>query len=150
MVRIRTGANITKKYQESFNSFKQALDLNLNVGLSYWFVGIGAYYLQNYEESAQYIDQAIARGYSDYKNSITDIMRMVSIYEKVKNYQKVRELYELAVLEEPNSAQLYASLAAAYAVTGDYAKAKEAALKSVEIDPDFAADAQKFINSLPK
>jgi len=139
-----------KKYQESFNSFKQALDLNPNVGLSYWFVGIGAYYLQNYEESARYIDQAIAKGYSGYQNSIVDIMRMVSVYEKVKNYQKVKELYELAVLEQPNNAQLYASLAAAYAVTGDYIKAKEAALKSAEIDSDFEADAQKFINSLPK
>jgi tetratricopeptide (TPR) repeat protein len=139
-----------QKYQESFNSFKQALDLNPNVGLSYWFVSIGAYYLQSYEEAAQYLDQAIAKGYSDYQNSITDIMRMVSIYEKVKNYQKVRELYELAVLEKPDNAQLYASLAAAYAATGDYVKAREAALKSAEIDPDFEADAEKFINSLPK
>jgi O-antigen ligase/tetratricopeptide (TPR) repeat protein len=141
---------LQQKYQESFNSFKQALDLNPNVGLSSWFVGIGAYYLQNYEESAQYLDQAIARGYSGYQNSITDIMRMVSVYEKVKNYQRVKELYELAVLEEPNNAQIHASLATAYAVTGDYVKAREEALKSAEIDPDFEADAQKFIDSLPK
>jgi len=139
-----------QKYQESFNSFKRALDLNPNVSLSYWLVGIGAYYLQNYEESAQYLDQAIAKGYTNYANSITDIMRMVSVYEKAKNYQRVRELYELAVLEEPDNAQLHASLATAYAVTGDYVRAKEEALKSAEIDPDFEADAQKFINSLPK
>jgi len=139
-----------QKYQESFESFKKALDLNSDVPLSYWFVGISAYYLQNYTEAADYLNQAISKGYSEYKNSLTDIMRMVSIYEKVKNYQKVKELYELAVLEKPDNAQLYASLAAAYAITGDYARAKQAALKSAEIDPNFEADAQKFINSLPK
>ncbi len=139
-----------QKHQESFESFKTALNLNPNVALSYWFVGIGSYYLQNYEEAANYLDQAIANGYSEYKNNLTDMMRMVAIYEKVKNYQKVRELYELAVQEAPDNAQLYASLAAAYAITGDYARAKQAALKSAEIDPDFTADAQKFINSLPR
>lgn len=139
-----------KKYQASFDSFKKALDLNPDVPLSSWFVGIGAYYLQNYEESVHYIEQAIAKGYSEYKTNIIDIMRMVSVYEKLKNYPKIRELYELAVTVKSNNAQLYASLAVAYAVTGDYVKARQAALKSAEIDPDFEADAEKFINSLPK
>ena len=60
------------------------------------------------------------------------------------------EYYILAIQEEPNNPQLYASLATTYATLGDYAKAKETALKAVEIDPKFKEEAEKFINSLPQ
>ncbi len=139
-----------KKFQDAFNSFKTALDLNPEVNVSHWLLAVAASYLGDYETAAKYLNQAIDKGYSNYQNSITDMMRMVFIYEKVKDYQKVRDIYELAVIEEPNNAQLHASLAAAYAITGDYVRARAAALMSAEIDPNFEKDAEKFINSLPK
>jgi len=55
----------------------------------------------------------------------------------------------LAIVEQPGNPQFYASLAAAYAKAGDYNKARETALKAVEIDPKFKEEAEKFINSLP-
>jgi len=75
---------------------------------------------------------------------------LVQIYNKVGNYSKIVEVYKIAILKQPNNAQMHASLATAYAKIGDYENAKKEALKSAEIDPDFKLDAEKFINSLPR
>ena len=139
-----------KKYQESYNSFKRALELNPQVTLSYWFVGVTAYYLGNYQEAVASIEKAMEMGYAEYKNSISDLIRLVNVYDKVGNYQKIVEFYNLAINEDPENPQLYASLAATYARLGEYDKAKQTALKAVEIDPEFREEAEKFINSLPK
>lgn len=139
-----------KRYQDSYNSFKTAVELNPQVGTSWWFLGTVAYQAGKYEEAVADIEKAIELKYSDYKNSIVDLMRMVKIYEKVGNYEKIVEVYELAIQEQPKNAQLYASLAVSYAKVGKYQDAVQAALKSAEIDPKFKAEAEKFINSLPK
>jgi tetratricopeptide (TPR) repeat protein len=78
------------------------------------------------------------------------MLRIVAIYEKAGNYQKVVEFYKLAVEEKPDVAQLHASLATGYAMIGDYNNARIEALKAAELDPQFKAEADKFINSLPK
>jgi len=139
-----------KKYNEAYESFKIALDLNPSVALSWWFSGITAAQTGNYDEAVSRIEKAIKMGYGDYQNSIVDMMRMINIYEKVGNYPRIVELYEMAVEEQPENPQLYASLATAYAKIGDYDKARATALKAAEIDPKFQDEAEKFINSLPK
>lgn len=142
------------KYKEAYDSFKEALNLNPQVALSYWFLGMaayenGQYEPSHYQEAAQLIEKAIVMGYN-YKSSINDLMRLVHIYDKVGNYSKIVEVYKLVILKQPNNAQMHASLAAAYAKIGDYENAKKEALKSAEIDPNFESDAEKFINSLPR
>ena len=139
-----------KRYQEAYESFKSAVEINPGLGISWWFLGAVAYQVENYEEAVANIERAIELGYSNYKNSINDLMRMVKIYEKVENYEKIVELYELAIQEESNNAQIYASLAVSYAKVGRYQEAIQSALKSAEIDPKFQEEAEKFINSLPK
>jgi len=143
-----------KKYEDGYNSFKEALNLNPKVATSYWFLGAaafetGRYNSFRYQEAVQYVEKAMQMGYK-YKNSINDLMRLVYIYDKVGNYHKVVEIYELALLEQPDNPQLHASLAVAYRAIGNYQKAKEEALKSAEIDPKFKEDAEKFIKTLPK
>jgi O-antigen ligase/Tfp pilus assembly protein PilF len=139
-----------KKYQESYESFKKALELNPSVSLSWWFLGVVAFQAGHYDEAVYDVEKAIAMGYTQYKDSAADLMRLINIYEKAGNIPKVIEYYLLAIQEQPANPQFYASLAAAYAKSGDYNKAKEAALKAVEIDPKFKEEAEKFINSLPK
>lgn len=139
-----------KKYQESYESFKKALELNPNVAISYWFFGVTAYYVGNYEEAVANIEKAIEMGYSEYKSSISDLTRLINVYEKVGNYQRIIEFYKLAIEEDPQNAQLHASLAATYAKVGEYDDAIKEALKAAEIDPQYASEAQKFIDSLPK
>lgn len=139
-----------KEYDGAYKSFKTATELNPDVQTSWWFWAVAAYYVEKYEEAVTYTEKAFELGYTEYKESITDLMRLVNIYEKVKNYPKVIWAYKLAIEEEPTNPQLYASLAATYATVGDYDKARETALVAVQIDPDFAEEAQKFIDSLPE
>lgn len=137
-----------KKYQESYDAFKTALDLNPKVNLSWWFLSNVALQLERYDEAVFNAEKAIELGYNSYKNSITDLMRLVTIYEKAGNYQKVLEYYLMAVEEQPQNPQLYASLAAAYAKNGYKDQAISAASKAAELDPDFKEEADKFIESL--
>jgi tetratricopeptide (TPR) repeat protein len=137
-----------KKYQESYDSFKKALDLNPKVNLSWWFLSNIALQLERYDEAVYDAEKAIELGYNAYQNSIVDIMRLVAIYEKVGNYSKVLEYYIMAVEEQPQNPQLYASLAAAYAKMGYKDEAIKSALKAAELDPDFKEEAEKFVQSL--
>jgi O-antigen ligase/tetratricopeptide (TPR) repeat protein len=141
---------LMKKYQESYNSFKKAYDLNPQVVISNWFLGIAAFYLGNYQEAVERVEKAMEMGYSDYENSIADLMRLVNVYEKVGDYYSVVKYYEMAVEEQPTNPQIHASLAVAYAKIGQKALAIEQARKAAEIDPEFKDESEKFINSLPK
>jgi tetratricopeptide (TPR) repeat protein len=139
-----------KKYQESYNSFKKALDLNPKVNLSWWFLSNVAFQLEKYDEAVYNAEKAIELGYNGYQNSITDLMRLVTIYEKVGNYQKVLEYYIMAAEEQPQNPQIHASLAVAYAKMGYRDEAIKSALKAAELDPSFQGEADKFIESLSR
>jgi O-antigen ligase/Tfp pilus assembly protein PilF len=137
-----------KKYQESYDSFKKALDLNPKVNLSWWFLSNVAFQLEKYDEAIYDAEKAIDLGYDSYKNSITDLMRLVAIYEKTGNYSKVLEYYIMAVEEQPQNPQVHASLAVAYAKMGQKEEAIKSALKAAELDPSFKEEAEQFIKSL--
>jgi len=64
-----------KKYQESYESFKKALELNPSVSLSWWFLGVVAYQVGNYDEAVYDVEKAMAMGYAQYEDSVTDLMR---------------------------------------------------------------------------
>ena len=137
-----------KKFQESYNSFKIALDLNPKVNLSWWFLSNVALHLGKYDEAVYNAEKAIEMGYGSYKNNIADMLRLVTIYEKVGDYSKVLEYYIMASEEQPQNPQIHASLAAAYAKNGYIDEAIRSALKAAELDPSFREEAEKFINSL--
>ena len=137
-----------KKYQESYDSFKKALDLNPKVNLSWWFLSNVAFQLEKYDEAVYNAEKAIELGYNAYQNSITDLMRLVTIYEKSGNYSKVLEYYIMASEEQPQNPQIHASLAVAYAKMGYRDEAIKSALKAAELDPGFKDEADKFIDSL--
>jgi O-antigen ligase/tetratricopeptide (TPR) repeat protein len=137
-----------KKYQESYDSFKKALDLNPKVALSWWFLSNTAFQLERYDEAVYNAEKAIELGYDSYQNSITDLMRLVAIYEKSGNYQRVLEYYVMAAQEQPQNPQIYASLAVVYAKMGHKDEAIKSALRAAELDPSFKEEADKFIKSL--
>ena len=139
-----------KKYQESYQSFKKALELNPKVVISYWFMGSAAYYVGNYQEAVFYLEQALKMGYVDYKESVSDLIRMIKIYNEVGEYYKIIVLYKLAIDIQPNNPQFRASIAIAYAKVGNFEMAIQEARKAGEIDPKFKDEAERFIKSLPK
>jgi len=136
-----------KKYDEAVEIFKHALELNPEVAQSHWFLGISYAKAGELREAIKYIEQAVEKGY-DYKKSISNIIRLIDIYSQLGDYYKIIDLYKAGIELQPNNAQWYASLAAAYAKVGDYNKAVELALKSAEINESFREEAEAFIKSL--
>ncbi|MBU2564032.1 O-antigen ligase family protein [Patescibacteria group bacterium] len=137
-----------KEYEESYNSFKTAAELNPEVSLSWWFTAVSASAADKNEEALEALNKALELGWKDFETNTTELLRMVKIFEKAQRYDMVARLYELGVQQEPESAQMYASLAAAYAHMGQFDKARQAADKAVQIDPNFKEEYDKFINSL--
>lgn len=78
-----------------------------------------------------------------------DYERLVELYGRVKNYSKMIEFQNKVVELEP-SAESYAKLAALYAETGENQKAREATQKAVEVDSEFAPEAEKFLELMKK
>lgn len=128
-------------------AFTKALELNPDVKESNWFLGMTYGQAGDAEKAIKYLEKAIELKYS-YKNSITDIMRLIHLYSEVGDYYKVIELYKDAIEEQPGNAQSYASLAATYKTVGDIENAIWAAQKAEEIDPSFKDETDAFINSL--
>lgn len=136
-----------RKDQEALRSFKRAYELNPKARESAWYLGMTYAQAGNIEEAIKYVEEGIKNGYR-YDDSINDIMRLIDLYSKTKNYYKIIDLYKIAVKEQPSNAQLYASLAATYKAVGDIENAILSAKKSAEVNPDFKAESEAFINSL--
>ncbi len=57
-------------------------------------------------------------------------------------------LYNKSINLEPKNGKLYAKLAVVYKELGEIEEAKIAVEKSVELEPSFRNDAQKFLETL--
>jgi tetratricopeptide (TPR) repeat protein len=146
-----------KKYQEAYQSFKIALDLNPEVIVSHWFMGMAAYQLGNNTKDAQLvidsvkeIEKALSMGYTEYKDSLTDLNRLIEVYEKIKAYSRLVQFYKLAINLRPKIASYHAGLAQAYAQTGNFQGAREEAAKALELEPRLKDAIDKFLKSLPQ
>ncbi|MBI2003504.1 MAG: O-antigen ligase family protein [Parcubacteria group bacterium] len=133
-----------KDYQKAIEWFKKVVELNPDVKLSHWYLGITLAQSGQLQKGAQVIENS---GY-EYKSNETDALRMVDLYFRLGNYKKLAEIYEALVKLSSRNPQYFASLAAAYKGTGEIDKAIKAAQTAAQIDPTFAKEAQDFINSL--
>ena len=133
-----------KDYQKAIEWFEKVVELNPEVGLSHWYLGITIAQTGDLQWGAEIIEKS---GY-DYKSNEADALRMAEIYLRMKNFKKVAEIYEALTKLNPKNPQYFASLAVAYKEIGERDKAIKAAQTASQIDPAFAKEAQNFINSL--
>ncbi len=92
----------------------------------------------NYFDKARELDHNIVRGL----NSILNY----HIY--TENYEAMIPFYLLLIEEEPENAQHYSSIATVYRELEDYAKAREYALKALEVQPEAALVVNAFLETL--
>lgn len=125
--------------------FQKALDLNPTVGISYWYLGLTMAVNGKAAEGLAIAETGMEKGY--YPNE-GEYLRLIQGYVDIKNYQRVTVLYEKLVAVVPKKAQYWASLATSYGQIGQIDKAVNAAHKAAELDSAFAAEAQRFVESL--
>ena len=65
-----------------------------------------------------------------------------------ENWEDLAPVYEQLIELRPNEIQFYAALAFTYKELGEYEKAREQALKVIEIDPSKKAETDEFLKTL--
>ncbi|MEK7536873.1 MAG: tetratricopeptide repeat protein [Patescibacteria group bacterium] len=133
-----------KDYQKAIEWFEKVVELNPEVGLSHWYLGITTAQAGQLRKGAEIIEKSEY----NYKSTETDALRMLDIYFNLKDFHKVAEVYEALIKINPKDPQYHASLAVAYREIGERDKAIKEAQAAAIIDPSFAKEAQDFINSL--
>ena len=83
----------------------------------------------------------------NWKPTADDYERLVNLYARVKNYDRMIELQQQIIELEP-TAENYARLAAQYAKTGKNQQAIDATNQAVAINPDFKTEADEFLELL--
>ncbi len=134
-----------KDYENGIKYFEQAIKLNPTVGLSYWYLGATYFEIGRVGDGLKAIDEAIKNGYS---LSESDTLRLISLYLKVGDFEKIAQLYESLVAAKPNNPQHRASLAAAYVKIGKIDQAVEQARAAAQLDKTFEVEARVFVQSL--
>ena len=134
-----------KDYESAIKYFKQAAELNPEVGLSYWYWGIVEITRGNPDKGLRVINMALDRGYAP---SESDYLNLAQQYVARKDYQALADIYERLVKLNPKNSEYYTSLAVAYANLGRVDDALAMARKAVTIDPSLLPSAQEFAREL--
>ncbi|MBA7633725.1 hypothetical protein ES703_41296 [subsurface metagenome] len=95
------------------------------------------------------IIEAEKLGYN-WKGNLAELKRGINVYLALKDDANLVPLYLKAIELSPNDAQFWASLAASYANLGQFDKAREAAQKVAEINPDLVPKIEEFLKALPQ
>ncbi|MGD0976822.1 MAG: O-antigen ligase family protein [Minisyncoccia bacterium] len=127
--------------------FQQAADLNPTVGLSWWYLGITQIDSGDTTNGLKNIGLAYQRGY-DYKSDESNLVHLVTVYLKLKDYQNLDDIYMNLVKVAPNNPQYHASYAVVLAQLGQIDAAVEQAHIAAQLDATFQPEAQKFVQSL--
>lgn len=125
--------------------FKIAEELNPEVSLTKWYLGITYSEKGEIEKAIDYINKAFESGYDP---SESDLLRVINVYLKIGDFKKIVELYEQLIELSPKKAQYFASLAVVYGQIGEIEKAIAAAQHAIELDSTFKEEAEQFIESL--
>jgi len=132
-------------FERSIDYLKQGMPYDTNIGRSYYNLGVMQLLAGETNKGKESIVLASGQGY---KFSINDYLRLVNIYIGLKEYQEAINCYERAIEINPEEIDFYGSIAAIYKEIGDKERAKEYALKILEIDPAAKEMVEEFLNSL--
>ena len=136
-----------KDYKRAVEYFQRAADLNPEVPLSWWYLGMTKFDADDKKGGLVDIEKALAMGH-DVSKSQLDMLRLVAVYLKFEDFAKVAIYYEKLIKLAPKNAQYRASLAVAYQKIGRIDDAVVEAKNAATLDPLYEAEARKFVNSL--
>jgi len=134
-----------KDYPRALEYFEKVAELNPDIGLSYWYLGVTYFQNGDLEKGLQAVETADEKGYAF---SESDYLRLISVYLELKDFKKLSEIYEALIKINPQKPQYFASIAVAYANIGEIDKAVGAARQAVLLDKNFELEARAFIENL--
>tara|TARA_Y100000310_G_C20696651_1_gene826180 strand:+ start:2119 stop:4599 length:2481 start_codon:yes stop_codon:yes gene_type:complete len=85
----------------------------------------------------------------EWEPTVSDYQRVFDLYNRVNDFTKMIEFQEI-ISELEVSPENYAKLAAIYAKVGQNQKAREITQMAIDLDPNFATEAETFLDLLNK
>ncbi|MFH1181038.1 MAG: O-antigen ligase family protein [bacterium] len=136
--------------QDAIDLMQKAVDLEPRFGLSHWYLAMTYKIVGGGREMAlEEVAKAEANGY-DWRANVDNIKKVIELYQDSDDDQKLAELYSLAVEKSPENAQFWMGLSVSQANLGKFDQARASAQKALSLKPDFAAQIEEFLDSLPK
>ena len=134
---------LTGEYQKADEKVQKCIELNPKESGCYWLKDLTDIYLGDFEK----IHKKYLPSYR--YMPAESLLQFAKVFNDVKYYPPLMEIYQILVERAPNDIQFRASLAFVYKELGEYDKAREEAVKIFELEPAAKADVEKFLKNLP-
>lgn len=133
---------ILHESKEAVSVLRKAIENNSDYPELRWSLGLTLVIDGNIKEGTEQLELGKAFGF----NADSNIQYLIDIYAQEKEYGKIIPLYQELIARHPQDYRYYANIAATYAVLKDRDNTKLYLEKAVELNPDLAEEAKKFLN----
>ncbi len=136
------------RMKDALEVYRKMVEYAPNVGEAHWFYAVLLEQQGEKDAAEQELAEVGRLGFMP--RHYEEKLLLARVMAKQKNYQKVIDYMENALIQKPDQADIYAQLAVAYKELGKFDEAKRNALRAAELDPSFAAEAEIFLKTLEK
>lgn len=126
---------------------KKCIALNPNLGDCYFKLALADIYVKDKNGTQENLELAFKKRYD--VNSKPSLDQLSDAYGSIADYQNLVVVYEKLVALDPKIAQYHSSLAYFYGKLGQYDKARQEALKVLELSPESKPNVDAFLKALP-
>jgi tetratricopeptide (TPR) repeat protein len=124
---------------------QESITLEPGYHFSYWYLSLVYRVLGDTELAWENMQIARDKGY-DWDNSLSDLIKVISVNQALGNDEDLIPLYDAALRLDPRNAKLAGGMALSYANLGYYEKASEMASLAAKLDPTLKDDLQPIID----
>lgn len=137
---------VANNFQLMKEKSQKCIDVNPNLSDCYWFNGLAEIFLGNLDEGKINIKIAEEKGFG--VNSLISLTQLVKAHSIAKNYEELVIIYQKLIFLKPEEPQYHATLAFVYKELKDYKKAREEAMKVLELQPEAREMVDEFLRTL--
>ena len=134
-------------YQKMKEDLEKCVALDESLGECYWYLSLSELYTNDFDNAQKNMDLAQKNGFNI--RSVSTLTQLLNAYITAKNYNGVIAIYQKLIELGPDVAQYHSSLAFVYKEIGDYRRARQEALKFLDLMPESKDEVDAFLKTLP-
>lgn len=137
---------VSNNFEKAKEYSQKCIDINKNYGDCYLELAISQIYLNDAVSAKQNIQIASEKAKIDTEDKLLDLSQA---YEHIGDYESLIPIFEKLIEIKPDDIQNRSTLAFIYSQVGQYKKAREQALKVLELSPESKENVEEFLKTLP-